>query len=392
MQTKQWFQQHFSILQSNMKLENIVDGYYIDPKYLSVYRILYCSIILLIVGLPSYTWMINSLNYLFAPPEVSFAGLFHQFPDPWFFMLLTGLNLVFFIMMFLGVATKWTSLLFSITCLVGHNFWYSFGKIDHLILWYIAPVFLGFAGWGRYFSVNAFRVNYIYKEVSFSTNAILIFIFALSIGFSMFTSAAEKMAGGWLSWQGEGVRFNFIKNFLSLNRDNLLTKPLIRYHNHIFWKFMDYSALIMEFGFILSLIRIQYFRIFLAIGVVFHMLVLLMFNIPFYSNLIVYLLFVDWHLIIRNIYGEKNGDNFPRERLCVKFIAAISLFFTTFWVMYLFQKRSFFNFPGLLESLLTGFSIPNAFDKSLFAFFFLVFIFTIYVIYCHLEVYIKNKL
>ena len=373
-----------------MKLENIVDGYYIDPKFLSVYRILYCFIVLFLIGLPSYSWMSNSLNYLFSPPLLSFAGLFHQFPDPWFFLLLTILNLVFFMLMFLGVATRWTSLLFTITCLIGHNFWYSFGKIDHLILWYIAPGFLGFAGWGKYFSVNIFKIKRNDTEVLISTNALLIFIFALSIGFSMFTSAAEKMEGGWLTWQGEGVRFNFLKNFLSLNRANLLTQPLIAYDNHIFWKFMDYSALIMELGFIFSLIRIHYFRIFLAIGVVFHMLVLLMFNIPFYSNLIVYLIFLDWRMLY-NIWFAKTPYIMVNERFWVKIMLVISSLFTLFWIIYLYQKRYFFNFPGLIESLLDAFSIPSPFEKALFIFFLFVFIFAIYIGYCHMKVYLKKS-
>lgn len=342
-----------------------------------------------IIGLPSYTWISGSLNYLFDPPMFSIAALFDKFPAPWFFIIITILNLSFFMLMFLGVGTRWTSLFFSITCILGHNFWYSFGKIDHLILWYLAPAFLGFAGWGKYFSINIFKKNYLLHEVRINTNAMLILLFALSIGFSMFTSAAQKISGGWLSWSGEGVRFNFLRNYLSLNRNNLLTEPLLGLQNHLFWKFMDYAALVLEFGFILSTIRISYFRLFITVGVIFHILVLLMFNIPFYSNLIVYLIFIDWKLL-QSKWGLQILYH-AQERLIVKMMVCLSVLLTSLWGLLLINKTYFFTFPGLLEFVLGIFSIPNSFEVSLSLFFLLVFIFTVYMVYCHIELYIKKN-
>ncbi|WP_442589260.1 hypothetical protein ACSBL2_24895 [Pedobacter sp. AW31-3R] len=372
-----------------MKFETILNDYYIDPKYLSIYRIIYCFIVLFLIGLPSYSWIAGSLDYLFNPPVLSFSALFSHFPAGWFFITLTLLNLCFFMLMFLGVASRWTSLLFSITCIIGHNFWYSFGKIDHLLLWYLAPAFLGFAGWGKYFSLNLFTQKHTSYKISSNTNAMIILIFALAIGFSMFTSAAEKMIGGWLSWKGEGVRFHFLRIYNTIDRNDFLTPILQSFDNHIFWKMMDYSALILEFGFIFSVIRIKYFRFFIAAGVVFHMLVLLMFNIPFYSNLIVYLIFIDWNLLTTKWNLESVFIKNKKERTIVNIMGITATFFTIYWLVILCKNIHFFTFPGLLESMLRGFSIPNSFEVSLTVFFLIIFLFAIYMAIRHFNAYIK---
>ncbi|EOR96130.1 hypothetical protein ADIARSV_0643 [Arcticibacter svalbardensis MN12-7] len=39
-----------------MKIKAIIDSYYIKPEYLSAYRILYGLIVIVFVGLPSYSW------------------------------------------------------------------------------------------------------------------------------------------------------------------------------------------------------------------------------------------------------------------------------------------------------------------------------------------------
>jgi hypothetical protein len=334
--------------------------------------------------------MANSLNYLFDPPVLSIANFFDQFPDRLFFITLTVLNLILFMLMFIGVATRWTSLLFSITCLLGHNFWYSFGKIDHLLLWYIAPAFLGFAGWGKYFSCSVFKKDSGYTVFSQKTNSMLILIFALSIGFSMFTSAAEKIGGGWLSWEGEGVRFNFIKNFLIHHRENLLTSPLIGFKNHLFWKLMDYSAIVFEFGFLFSTVRLSILRFFIAVAIVFHVLVLLMFNIPFYSNVIVYLIFIDWKLLVRKWNIEVVFYSLKRERNVVSGIILIAACFLCSWLMYFYNSRYFFNFPSLCEFILTKLSVSDPFGLSLGVFFLMALLLTVYLTYCHLTTCLKK--
>jgi len=374
-----------------MKFENVLTDYYINPKYLSLYRLLYCFIVLFLIGLPSYTWIANSLNYLYDPPFLSFASLFDEFPGSWFFITLSILNISFFMLMFLGVASRWTSTLFSITCIIGHNFWYSFGKIDHLLLWYLAPAFLGFAGWGQYFSLNIFKKNHHYKDIETNTNSMLILIFALSIGFTMFTSAAEKISGGWLYWNGEAVRFHFLRNYLSLHRTHLLTYPLISYDNHVFWKFMDYSGIILELGFIFSVVRINFFRVFIAAGVIFHVLVLLMFNIPFYSNLIVYLIFIDWKMLYEKWHLQSVFDYPQMQKGLVKVMAIISICFMVGWLTQLYHTTYFFTFPGLLQFVLSNLPISNSFEASLSIFFLLVLLFTLYVLYCQFESYIKAK-
>ena len=377
-----------------MKIRDIIDSYYIKPEYLSAYRILYGLIVMIFIGLPAYSWLGNSIDYLFKPPTISISNLFNGFPGSGFFNVLTFLNLVFFICMFLGIQSKWSSLLFSLTCIIGYNYWYSFGKVDHLLLWVITPMFLGFAGWGNHFNIYSLLGNRKSKEaelVSRDTISLIISLLALSIAFSMLTSGVAKVMGGWLSWSHEAVRYNLIKNYFTLDRAEFMASYFLTFKNHLVWKAMDYSALFLECGFILSVVRQKYFRIFLLMAVAFHVLVLVMFNIAFYSNLIAYMLFIDWSLIDRRFGILKLAHNPVKSKVAIQFFSLTALCFG-FWCLYCLLKGSlFFQFPGLIEECLSLLSVSDAYHIAILSLFSITLFVLVYMMICHFIQFNKQR-
>lgn len=369
-----------------MKLKfNALNEYHIDPFYLSVFRVVYCLIIFCFLGLPSYTWISSMPDYLYRPPVVSLAKLFHSFPSDGFLLTLTIINLVSFMTMFLGIKTKWSSIVFTVTALIGHSFWYSFGKIDHMILWYIIPGFLCFAGWGNYLSFNQSAK----KEQP--NNALIIFMFALTIAFSMFTSGVQKLEGGWLNWEGEAVRFHLIQNYLILDRNQYLAEFFLNFKPHAVWKFFDYSALFLEIGFIFSLVRLKYFRAFLFMAVLFHFMILLMYNIAFYSNIIAYLLFVNWPKFFSLWKNQMSGFNEHYAKRIYTFMVVTAGIFSIYWLAIIFFNTPVFFLPGLMESLCKMLAIQASFQTSMLVMFILSIAFVAYLFYTQTTTFLSER-
>lgn len=354
---------------------NAYKAYAIDPFYLSIYRLFYCVVILLFLGLPAYTWISSMPNYLYDPPALSIANLFDGFPGKAWMLALTVFNLLTFMCMFLGIKARWTSLLFSISTIIGHSFWYSFGKIDHMILWYLAPAFLGFAGWGNYFNLSGKKIAVRERD-----NALLIFLFALTIAFSMFTSGVQKLEGGWLNWRGEGVRYHLIRNFLIIDRTKFLAPYFLDFRPHLVWKLMDYSALFLEVGFLFSIVRLKYFRAFLVMAVFFHVAVLLMFNIAFYANLIAYSLFINWSSLFPKWKASILETDVNGSAALKRFSIVLALGFTSYWLFLLFFKPASFFLPGLIESCSTAMAVADPFQSSLSLMFLSALVLTLFLL------------
>ncbi|MEO6328859.1 MAG: hypothetical protein ABIO55_08000 [Ginsengibacter sp.] len=358
-------------------------SYYFNPKILGLFRVIYCINVMIFVGLPCFNWLGSNLNYFFSPPLVSLSYLTGGFPNRTFFVLLTLTNVILFTLMFLGIWCKWTSLLFTLVSIIGHTFWYSFGKIDHTLLWIITPAFLGLAGWGSFFTVNK-REG---KTVDPDTSELIMSLLALSIALSMFTSGVQKIQGGWWKWGSEAVRYNFIENYILNDKRRLLADFFFSIKSHLVWKFFDYSTLVLEIGFLFSAVNRRSFQFFLFCGVVFHIIVLLMFNIRFYSNLLVYLLFIDWPSIARTFKITYNTLSQKRytKALYVFFFLGITL--NVYWIYSIIFKEPVFFLPGIIDIIVGSTKIQVPSDFSLQLLFCLA---TIIVVFS-LVLYLKNR-
>lgn len=266
----------------------IFESFQIKTEYLGLYRILYCLLTFLFYGIPNFTWIDDDLNYMFFPPQVSIANLFSGVPDRLIFTSLNVIIVILYFMLLFGWHTKRVSILLFLSLLFCYSFSYSFGKIDHTILWLIIPLIMAFSGWGNAFSLDAAQ-NRKSEE-----NAWAISLMALLLGFAMFTASVPKIMGGWLSLNSLATKSHLIFNHFYWQRSPLLLDEALKIKSDFFWEIQDYLTIIFEFGFLIAIINPLAFRVFVIAAVIFHISVFLTFDITFVTNLLTYLLFINW--------------------------------------------------------------------------------------------------
>ncbi|RYZ95223.1 MAG: hypothetical protein EOP47_26260 [Sphingobacteriaceae bacterium] len=367
------------------------DSYTVSKKYLSYYRILFCLAFIFFVGLPSYSWIGDITQYLYRPPGYSLALFSNGFPSYLFLKFVTGINMLFFILMFFGVWCKWSSILFSVTTIIGHTFWYSFGQVDHYLLWMITPAFLGMAGWGQYFSL----IKNPEAEITNSEkdNSIYIQLLALCIGFSMFTSGLQKIAGDWWMWDYEGTHYNFLsKAFEFDTRGPLADLALAFIDSKLIWKAMDYITLVMEVGFLLSVWRRKMFSYFIAAAFVFHVMVVLLFNIRFFSNIIVYAIFIDWASVDSKLGLSKLlTKNALYSKVKIVLYSVSSIVFV-YWAWCFFQPSNPLRSNSIVQVLFKNFTaIENTYEASLNLLFIVATLAMLYLTWLYTKPLISNN-
>ncbi|MEP6582918.1 MAG: hypothetical protein ABJA90_01575 [Ginsengibacter sp.] len=333
-------------------------SYFISPKNLSVYRIIYCLLILTFSGLRSYAWIGNDFDYLFDPPKISIANIFNDFPGNNFFIVLTILNVILFFLMFCGLWTKYTSILFSLTCILGANFIYSFGKIDHNILVLITPLIGGLAGWGNYYSIDE-RRNRSKIELTPRNReyiSFLIAVFALFIGFSFFSAGIVKVYKGWWHINVQAIKYHLYLNYYYLGRDKYLAGYFLRFNSVAFWKFLDYFIIFFELGFLVSVFNRKVFQYFLVSAVVFHFIVLLIYNINFSGNLLVYLLFIDWDKLTTYLKRHFKLNSIKY------FIIIYASFMLILWIIKFVSEPKLVELPSFMDFFLPAINLPTLAD------------------------------
>ena len=163
---------------------------------LAVYRVLYATVFLLL--LPDFTWLANFPDTFFnAPPGPMLA--FSSFPPRIFLRGLKAALAVCMVAVLIGWRTRAVSFASVGLGLIGYGFSFSLGKVDHNILFLLAPAALALAGWGDRLSVDALR----WRSRSALDLAELaeqwpLRLYALMIGLAFFTAAAPRLVGGWL--------------------------------------------------------------------------------------------------------------------------------------------------------------------------------------------------
>jgi hypothetical protein len=177
------------------------------------------------------------------------------------------------------------------------------------------------------------------------------------IGFSFFSSGLVKLYGGWWKWDIEAARYYLFINYYSLNRTKYLADWFIGINNHAFWKAQDYFTLVFELGFLVSVIKIKLFRIFISFAVIFHCLVLLMLNISFGGNFIIYLLFINWKKLHKNVF-EKTFTRFP-IKIFLKIVFALSVLLIFRWIYGIFINPEVAENLSLLNILSRIINIPE---------------------------------
>ncbi len=259
--------------------------YYLTPEALGIYRILFASYFLFINGLPDFSWVGEHPQVFYNPPIFSLGIVFSDFPNA---VLFHGLNWalgILFVLLLFGVFTRVVSVLITTGLLVGLTFAYSYGKIDHMILAYLTPLLMAFAGWGNAYSYDASRQ---YTRVETRGWPIAFMLWMLC--FAFFSAGVLKLLGGWLSPDSQAVRGHLIENFYLLGRQKFLASVAMGFESTFFWELLDWVTVAFEICFIAALFNRTVFMAFVVAAVFFHGMNLLVLNIPFMGDFGTYLL------------------------------------------------------------------------------------------------------
>lgn len=236
-----------------------------------------------------FSWFSHFPSAMFLPPPGPFQ-LFAGFPpEPVAIALEIGVALAF-ASLALGYRTMAAGWAASILMIIGFGFTYSLGKIDHPILFAIAPALLGFTGWGTELSVD--RMLGRTAPVRLWPLRLL----ALLIGIGFFTAGLAKLRAGWLSPATQAVRREFLNAYTSGNDGGVLPW-LVTIHAPAAWEVLDWAVVVLELSVILCALSWATFRVAIALATLFHLGVLVLLTISFGFNVLVYGAFVEWRRV-----------------------------------------------------------------------------------------------
>ena len=275
-------------------------AYRIDDAPLGLARIAFASYLLLVVGVPSFTWIADAPDFIFNPPVISLANLLGARPPAAFLYVLSVALLVGFLLLLFGIWTRFVSVLVGVLLLIGFNLSYSFGKLDHDILLALTPLAMSISGWG-----NAYSLFPSHRTSTPARNATALGIVAILLGFAMLAAAYPKVRAGWLDPSTQAVYGHLIENYYVHGRHELLASLAVSVQQPIVWEAFDYGAVLFEGLFFLAVWRPTLFSLFLFGAVFFHLVNLLVLNIGFSYNIAVYALFAGWYALFTTRPAER---------------------------------------------------------------------------------------
>lgn len=278
------------------RLDNLIDKWMfnsfddISSKGLSAFRVFF-SAYLLIVGDGTYARLITPHNQVLYDPKRSLA-VFFELPSQTFFIGLDYLILILLVLVLVGYQTRWSTLLLGICFLIGKSFEYSFGKISHgELLVMLTPIIFSFSNWGAYYSIDS--KSSTFKKIHRWPITLFVLLFAIA----MFSAGLEKIEGGWLLIKFDAVRYIMYRGLL-YEKIGILTELTLNISSGIFWELIDYSVVIFEVGFLIAIIKANWFRFWIILAVIFHLSVWVFMDVTFSDNLICYLLFINWGFVL----------------------------------------------------------------------------------------------
>lgn len=267
----------------------LFDEYRTDARALALYRIVFASLVL-ILTLPDYLWIGDVPNAFLSPPFAPFL-LFQTAAPPREAFLIANVALVTSaVFLLVGLYTRTASVLLSLLWLWGNSWSFAFGKIDHVILMTIAPLFLAAAGWGNAFSLDARRAG----PGTRAPAAWPLALYALWIGLGMGTAAWAKLAGGWLDPSTQAVRGHLARNYHLVGRENPIAEWALSVEPAWIWEMLDVGTIGLEGLFVVAFVRRRLFRLTCALACFFHLGIAVLMEIAYWYNLVAYGAFLSW--------------------------------------------------------------------------------------------------
>lgn len=252
------------------------------------FRMIYATVALFTLPNPSHmaAFPDSTFNAPFGP-----FRLLQEFPPLGVLNILQWALACALVMLAVGLFTRTASVTVTVLLLVINGIQFSSGKIDHSIIFVLAPAILSFADWGRRASVDALIKR---EEASAPVAQWPLRLFGVVIGVAFATAAIQKLLSGWLNPLSQATQGHFIRQFVANGRDDWLTPVFLRMNTPVLWETLDWVTILFEFAFLLAILNWRAWRIVLAVACLFHLGVLLMMNIAFYPNVVAYGAFVLW--------------------------------------------------------------------------------------------------
>lgn len=282
--------------------KHVTESTKMNIESLVVLRIL-TGLFFLIIYSPFFSWIGEVPQVFFYPPILSLTNLFSGFPPTYFFYTLDILITLALLGVTLGYRAKFSGIAASIMLFIGFNWQYSMGKIDHNILLLVFLALMSLSGWGTKAALvpdNAEPEGQ--KEKVTSLLAVLLCFGMFSAGFlkAYVWIDFDPTMNGFLRWYYSGLYGKETDYFF------------IKYLQELpFWwlDFMDYGGVLFELSpFLFLLLGRKSWRLWLLGATLFHLMNLLILNIPFTPSFIIYLTFLNLdglYLKIEQLFEKK---------------------------------------------------------------------------------------
>jgi hypothetical protein len=269
------------------QLRRLASAYAPDLRYLAILRVAFG---LWVVAFPvDLRWIADVPPDFFNPPPGLLSALSTP-PSEAIRLGLMGTIIVLGVFVAAGFGTLPASIGLSLSLIASSGIAYSFSKVDHFILFALAPIFLALAGWGQVWSVDAILPRRRSSPLRL-VRALPVLLFAMTVGWGMLSAAAPKAAGGWLDPARQATRGYVARDIAQGERIGPLGPLLLDINSRAFWKSLDYATLITEGGLLIAVLFPFLFRIWLVLVIGFHAGVCLVLGINFFDYLLAYAVF-----------------------------------------------------------------------------------------------------
>ncbi|MCP2047873.1 UNVERIFIED_ORG: putative membrane protein YphA (DoxX/SURF4 family) [Paenarthrobacter nicotinovorans] len=259
-------------------IDKVAETYRADPQLLSILRILFALHVLMFPV--DYTWIARVPGAFFHPMPGPFM-LITETPPLEFLVGLEILRATLALVLLLGFKTRAVSVVLTIVLVVGAGLTYSFGKVDHFILYETLPVAMGFAGWGSRYSIDS-------RRQLVQTQGFPMFLWAITVGFALWTAALPKVLTGWLDPSRHATRGYVARDQADPVKIGPLTDFVGSLDSTFLWKTLDYATVLAEGWVVLAVLVPPLFRCGILVIVGFHAGVFLALGIDFADYLLVY--------------------------------------------------------------------------------------------------------
>jgi hypothetical protein len=255
------------------QVDRVSDAYRVNPTALAVFRIVFGLHAL--VYPRDFTWP-GTMPQEFWTPPLGPMMLFDHIPPLWMLLALQGAVALTALLVTAGFKTRSASFALTVLLIIGNGMTYSFGKIDHTILYSLVPAAMALVGWGAALSLDGLRVG---KEVKASGFAL--FAWGIVAAFALWTAAYPKLRSGWLDPQREATHGYIAREFAREPNAAPFTDFMMTIDSSAFWKLLDWFTLFAEGWLVVAVFFPGLFRLGLLLLSTFHVGVYLTLGIDF---------------------------------------------------------------------------------------------------------------